>query len=325
MHVIEISKPGGPEVLKMSTRPQPTPNAHEIVIKVAYAGVNRPDCLQRAGLYAPPKDASDLLGLEVSGEIIACGREAKFWKIGDKVCALSAGGGYAEYVSVHESHALPVPQGMSLLEAAALPENYFTVWSNLFERGRLKKGEHVLIHGGSSGIGTTAIQMAKAFGAIVHTTVGSKRKADACHALGADYIYNYKTQDFVQETMQNTENKGVDVVLDMVGGDYIAKNYQVAALEGRIVQIAFLNGSKVTLDMRHVMMKRLTHTGSTLRPQSIQAKAKIARALEKNIWPLLATKQIKPLIDVVFPLAEAEKAHEMMEKSSHIGKIMLKL
>jgi NADPH:quinone reductase len=325
MRVIEITAAGGPDVLKQNTREKPKLSPRDILIKVAYAGVNRPDCLQRAGQYAPPPGASDLPGLEVSGEVVATGRDAKFWNVGDKVCALTAGGGYAEYVSVHESNALKIPENLSLLEAAALPENYFTVWSNLFERGKLKKGECVLIHGGSSGIGTTAIQMAKAFGAIVYTTVGTKEKKEACLALGADFVYNYRTQDFVQEILQETQNKGVEVILDMVGGDYIAKNHQVAALEGRIVQIAFLEGGKVTFDFRPLMMKRLTHTGSTLRPQSIQAKASIARALEKHIWPLLTSHTIKPLIDTVFPLEEAAKAHAIMEKSHHIGKIMLKV
>lgn len=325
MRVIEITKPGGPEVLQLAMREKPKLNPQEIVIKVAFAGVNRPDCLQRAGLYAPPKTASDLPGLEVAGEITAVGEGVDPSLIGQKRCALTAGGGYAEYVSVHVSNALPIPEGLSLLEAAALPENYFTVWSNLILRGQLKKNEHVLIHGGSSGIGTTAIQMAKAYGAIVHTTVGSQAKIDACRALGADFIYNYKTQDFVAEAMKNTQNQGIDVTLDMVGGDYIAKNHMIAALEGRIVQIAFLQGSSQALDFRHLMMKRLTHTGSTLRPQSLEAKAKIAQDLQKHIWPLLANKTIKPLIDKVFPLEEAAQAHRYMESSAHIGKIMLRV
>jgi NADPH:quinone reductase len=320
MRAVEITTPGGPDVLKLATRPLPVLKAGEILIRVEYSGVNRPDCLQRAGNYAPPKDASDLPGLEVAGEVAVS--NSPLHKVGDKVTALTAGGGYAEFVAVHGSHALKIPAGLSMLEAAALPENYFTVWVNLFKHGALKKGETLLIHGGSSGIGTTAIQIAKAFGATVIVTAGSQTKLDACLKLGADHAINYKSEDFVTRVK---ELGGADVILDMVGGSYINKNYQVANDCGRIVQIAFLESPKGDVDFRMLMMKRLVHTGSTLRPRSIEEKAEIAQALEKHVWGLLENKTIAPLIDHVFKLEEANLAHAMMEQSNHIGKIMLKI
>ena len=325
MNVVEISAPGGPEVLKWAERPLPVLESDEILIKVAAAGVNRPDVMQRLGIYPPPPGASDLPGLEVSGEVVALGTNVTTYKIGDKVCALTAGGGYAEYVKVFAGHALPMPQGLSMIEAAALPETFFTVWTNVFERGGLKSGESFLVHGGTSGIGTTAIQLAKAFGASVFTTVGSAEKAAACVKLGADLAINYNDTDFVEAIKTFTHGKGVDVILDMVGGDYTGRNYFAAAIEGRIVQIAFMKGPKVSVDLRPLMMKRLHHTGSTLRPRSNAEKAAIALALFKNVWPLLEAGQCKPLIDSVFPLKDATKAHERMETSQHMGKIVLEV
>jgi NADPH:quinone reductase len=300
-----------------------TPGEGDILIRVAHAGVNRPDVLQRAGGYPPPKGASDLPGLEVSGEVVATGPGMARHAIGAKVCALTAGGGYAEYVAVHGSNALPVPHGLSLEEAAALPETYFTVWTNVFDRGGLRAGETLLVHGGTSGIGTTAIQLAKAFGARVITTAGGPSKVAACRALGADLAIDYRTEDFVERAKAFTDGKGVDLVLDMVGGSYVQRNYAVAADRGRIVQIAFLEGAKVELDLRPLMMKRLVHTGSTLRPRTVQEKAAIAGALEQTVWPLLAAGAVKPVIHARYPLGEAEKAHALMEASSHVGKIML--
>jgi NADPH2:quinone reductase len=325
MRAIAISHYGAPEVLKPVEFEKPVVKSNEVLIKVSYAGVNRPDCLQRSGAYMPPKDASPLPGLEVAGEIVAVGKAAKGFTIGQKVCALTAGGGYAEYVAVDYGSVLPIPKGLSELEAAALPENYFTVWYNVFMRGKLKKGETLLIHGGSSGIGTTALQLAKAFGVRVFVTVGNEKKGEACLKLGADGYINYKTHDFLVEAMRLTENKGVDVILDMVGGDYIERNYKLAKDKGRIIQIAFLKEPKVLVDFRLLMMKRLTHTGSTLRPRTFKEKREIARSLYKNVWELLESKAVKPLIEVVLPLEEAAKAHQLMEESQHIGKIMLKL
>jgi NADPH2:quinone reductase len=323
MRAAEITTPGGPEVLKPCTRPVPQPAAQEVLIKVEVAGINRPDALQRAGAYPPPPGASDLPGLEVSGTIAAMGADVTRWNAGDAVCALTAGGGYAEYVAVHADHALPVPQGLSMVEAAGLPETCFTVWHNVFERGALQPGETLLVHGGSSGIGTTAIQIAKALGSTVYVTAGNAEKCAACTALGADLAINYKEQDFVEIIQTETQRRGVNVILDMVGGDYIAKNHRIAAEDGRIVQIAFLKGSKAEIDFTRLMIKRLTHTGSTLRPRSDAVKAGIARALEEKVWPLVSAGQVKPQIHATFPLEDAAAGHALMESSAHIGKIML--
>ena len=323
MKAIAITKPGGPEVLKLEEIAAPTPGPGEILIKVEAAGVNRPDTIQRMGFYAPPPGSPDTPGLEVAGTVVALGDNANQWKIGDRVCALVGGGGYAEYCVAHESHALPIPHGFNAIEAAGLPETFFTVWTNVFERGALKGGESLLIHGGSSGIGTTAIQLAHIFGSRVFVTAGSPEKCAACLELGAEAAVNYKTQDFVAEVKALTEKRGVDVILDMVGGDYIPRNIEAAARDGRIVSIAFLNGSTAEVNFMPVMLKRLTLTGSTLRPRSIAEKASIAAALKEKVWPLMDAGRVKPLIDATFPLAEADKAHALMEKSSHIGKIIL--
>ena len=323
MTAIEITKPGGPEVLVPAERPVPVPKADEVLIKVAAAGVNRPDVLQRLGQYPVPAGASDLPGLEIAGEIVAMGADAKRFKIGDKVMTLTAGGGYAQYCVAHESHPMHIPSGFSMQEAGATAETLMTVWHNVFERGQLKQGETLLIHGGSSGIGTMAIQLAKAFGAKVIVTVGSQEKADACVKLGADKAINYKTEDWAKETMAATGGKGADVILDMVGGDYIDKNYDVAAVEGRIVQIAFLQGQKATVNFAKLMMKRLHHTGSTLRPRSNADKGAMVAAIEAKVLPLLAAGKVKPLIDSQFPLEKAADAHARMESSHHVGKIVL--
>ena len=323
MSAIAISTPGGPEVLKAELRPVPKPRSGEILIKVAAAGVNRPDVFQRSGAYPPPPGASDLPGLEVAGEIVALGEGARRFAIGDGVCALVPGGGYAPYVATPEPQALPVPAGLSMIEAAALPENYFTVWVNVFDHGRLVEGETLLIHGGTSGIGTTAIQLGKAFGARVLATAGSASKCDAMLALGADRAIDYRTEDFVAVTKAETQGRGADVILDMVGGSYIQRNYAAAADRGRIVQIAFLGGPKAEIDFTPLMVKRLIHTGSTLRPRTIDEKAAIAAALEEKVWPLLAAGRVRPLIDRTLPLAEAAEAHRLMERGGHIGKIML--
>ena len=323
MTAIVISKPGGPEVLVPEQRPVPKPGPNEILIKVEAAGVNRPDVLQRMGLYPVPPGASDLPGLEVAGEVVALGEGVTKRKIGDKVMSLVAGGGYAEYCLTHESHAMSVPKGFSMTEAGAVAETLMTVWHNVFERGGLKPGETLLIHGGSSGIGTMAIQMAKAHGAKVFVTVGGQDKVDACLKLGADAAINYKTEDFVARTKALTDGVGVDVILDMVGGDYIDRNYEAAAIEGRIVQIAFLGGSKATPNFAKLMMKRLHHTGSTLRPRTVADKAAMVSAIEAKAMPWLAEGRVKPLMDSTFPLKEASKAHARMESSQHIGKIVL--
>ena len=323
MTVIAISRPGGPEVLVPELRPLPKPGDTEILIRVAAAGVNRPDVFQRAGSYPPPKGASDLPGLEVSGEVAAIGADVSRWKVGDKVCALTPGGGYAQYALVDASNTLPLPAGLDMIEAAAVPETFFTVWHNVFQRGHLTEGETLLIHGGSSGIGTTAIMLAKAFGAIVIVTAGSPEKCAACRKLGADIAIDYKADDWAPAVKEVTGGRGPDVILDMVGGSYIAKNYDVVAFDGRIVNIAFLEGSKVEIDFVRLMVKRLTHTGSTLRAQATSAKAAIARAVEEKVWPLLAAGRCRPLIHTTFPLAEAARAHALMETSAHIGKIVL--
>lgn len=322
MRVIEISRPGGPEVLVPADRPVPVPGAGEVVIRVAFAGVNRPDALQRAGAYAPPAGASDLPGLEASGVVVAVGAGVARWSVGDAVCALLPGGGYAEYVACPAAHALPVPAGMGLREAACLPETFFTVWTNVFERGGLEAGERFLVHGGTSGIGTTAIQLAAARGARVFATAGSEAKCAACLTLGAERAINHRTQDFVAELQAEG---GADVILDMVGGDYLPRNLRALAEDGRLVQIAFLQGSKVEVNFAPLMTRRLTITGSTLRPQSLAAKARIAAALEAEVWPLLAAGRIAPVIDAEFPLVEAAAAHAHLEAGQHIGKIVLKV
>jgi putative PIG3 family NAD(P)H quinone oxidoreductase len=323
MTAIGIRAPGGPEVLVPEERPVPDAAAGEVLVKVAAAGVNRPDVMQRQGLYPPPKGASDIPGLEIAGEVVKLGPGVKRWKLGDCVTALVAGGGYAEFCPVHESNALPLPPKLAVVEAAAIPETFFTVWHNVFERGALKAGETMLIHGGSSGIGTTAIMLAKAFGAKVITTAGSQEKCDACRKLGADRAINYKTEDFVPLTKEATGGKGADLIIDMVGGEYIERNYEAAAVEGRIVQIAFQGNPKATVDFRRIMLKRLTHTGSTLRSRSVTEKAAIARAVEDKVWPLVAAGKVRPVIFRTFPLREAAAAHALMESSAHIGKIVL--
>jgi len=324
MTVIGISKPGGPEVLLPETRSVPAPGPGEILIKVMAAGVNRPDVAQRSGSYPPPPGASDLPGLEVAGEVAAVGPGVTRHKPGDKVMSLVAGGGYAQYCIAQDAQAMTVPPSLSMIEAAAIPETLMTVWHNVFERGALRAGETLLIHGGSSGIGTMAIQLAKAFGANVIVTVGSKEKADACLKLGADRAINYKTEDFVTETKSATDGAGANVILDMVGGDYIERNYEVAAVEGRVVQIAFLAGTpKASANFAKLMVKRLHHTGSTLRPRSNADKAAMVAAIEAKVMPLLREGRIKPLMDSTFPLEKAADAHRRMETSEHIGKIVL--
>jgi NADPH:quinone reductase len=325
MTVIAIKAPGGPDMLVPEQRPVPQPGAGEVLVKVAAAGVNRPDVMQRKGQYPPPKGATDIPGLEIAGQIVAVGGGVTRWKAGDQVMALVVGGGYAQYCLAHESHALPVPAGLTLVEAAAIPETLFTVWHNVFERGRLKAGETLLVHGGASGIGTTAIQLAKTFGARVIATAGSDEKCAACRQIGADATVNYKTQDFVATTKSATDGKGADVILDMVGGDYIDRNYDAAALEGRVVQIAVQAGAKAMVDVRRIMLKRLTHTGSTLRARTVEDKAAIARAVELHVLPLIERRAVRPLIDSTFPLAEASAAHARMEAGAHIGKIVLAL
>jgi len=322
MRAIEISEPGGPEVLKPTERPIPEPRHGEVVIKVAFAGVNRPDALQRAGSYRPPASASDLPGLEAAGEVAAIGDGVTGWAIGDQVCALLPGGGYAEYVATPAAHALPVPKGMDLRRAACLPETFFTVWSNVFMRGGLKAGEAFLVHGGSSGIGTTAIQLASVFGARVFTTAGSDEKCAVCTDLGAERAINYRDEDFVEVVKAEG---GIDLILDMVGGSYLPRNVKALKDDGRLVQIAFLQGPKVELNFAQVMMRRLTITGSTLRPQSDAAKARIAEALLANVWPLLDAGRVAPVMDQEFALVDASEAHTRMEAGDHIGKIVLRV
>jgi NADPH2:quinone reductase len=306
-------------------RPVPPLGEHEVLVRVAAAGVNRPDVMQRKGLYPPPPGATDIPGLEIAGEVVALGPRVERWKIGDQVMGLVVGGGYAQFCPLHERHALPIPATLSLVEAAALPETTFTVWHNVFERGALKAGETLLVHGGSSGIGTIAIGLAKANGARVITTAGTGEKCEACRRLGADVAVNYKEEDFVAATKAATNGRGADVILDMVGGDYIERNYEAAAVEGRVVQIAFAGSPKATVDFRRIMLKRLTHTGSTLRARSIEDKAAIARAVEQHVLPLIAAGRLKPVIDSTFALDQAALAHARMESSVHIGKIVLTL
>ncbi|MGN6461528.1 MAG: NAD(P)H-quinone oxidoreductase [Pseudolabrys sp.] len=325
MTAIAIPAPGGPEVLVPQEIAVPQPGAGEILVKVAAAGVNRPDVAQRRGGYPPPKGAPDTPGLEIAGEVVALGSGVTRWKLGDKVMALVVGGGYAEYCLAYENHALPIPAGLSMVEAAAIPETFVTVWHNGFERGALNRGETLLVHGGTSGIGTVAIQLAKQFGARVITTAGSAEKCDAARKLGADVAVNYKTEDFVAATKTATDGKGAEVILDMVGGDYIERNYEAAGVEGRIVQIAFQGSPKATVDFRRIMLKRLHHTGSTLRSRSVADKGAIAKAIEQHVLPLIAAGTVKPIMDSTFPLREAAAAHARMESSAHIGKIVLTL
>jgi len=323
MKAVEISRPGGPDVLLSCQRPLPVPAAGEVLVAVEAAGVNRPDVLQRQGSYAPPPGASNLPGLEIAGRIAALGEGTSDWRVGDAVCALVAGGGYAEYCVVPAPQCLPLPKAFDMVRAAALPETYFTVWTNVFDRGRLKAGEAFLVHGGSSGIGTTAIQLAHAFGARVFATAGDAEKCAACRRLGADVAIDYRREDFVDVVSKATEGRGVDVILDMVGGDYIARNLKILALEGRLVQIAFLKGSSAELNLLPLMLKRQTVTGSTLRPRTVAEKGAIARALHANVWPLLESGRVAPVIHATFPLARAADAHRLMESSAHIGKIVL--
>jgi NADPH2:quinone reductase len=325
MNFVDHGQGGTPEVLVPAQCAVPQPAQGEVLVRVAYAGVNRPDCLQRSGRYPPPAGASPIVGLEVSGEVVALGEGVTQWKLGDKLCALTNGGAYAEYVAVPQGQALPIPKGYDMLQAAALPENFFTVWTNVFQRGKLQKGETFLVHGGSSGIGLTAIQLAHAFGARVFCTVGNDDKAKACRDVGADLAINYRTQDFVEAVLAQTQKQGVNMVLDMVGGGYIQRNLQVLAPDGRLVQIAFLQPSKVEVDWVSLMAKRLTFTGSTLRPRTAADKAQMARELNQHVWPLLESGSVKPVIYKVFDLAQAAQAHALMESSEHIGKIMLKV
>lgn len=323
MAYIRLDGFGGPEVLKPDTMPVPQPDAGEVLVKVAAAGVNRPDVLQRMGGYNPPPGASPVPGLEIAGEVVAVGSGCRRFKLGDQVCALVNGGGYAEYCIAPEPQALPVPKGLTMAEAGAVPETFFTVWTNVFDRGRLQPGETLLIHGGSSGIGTTAIQLAREFGSRVICTVGSDDKAKACEELGAERAINYRTEDFVAVAKDLTGGKGVDVILDMVGGSYVPRNIRALAVEGRMVQIAWLGGSKIEADFMMLMIKRLSWTGSTLRPRSVDEKGEIARALEAKVWPLIEAGKVKPVMFKRFPLAEAAEAHRLMESSAHIGKIVL--
>jgi NADPH2:quinone reductase len=325
MRFIEHGAGGPAECMQVASRERPSPVANEVLIEVAYAGVNRPDVLQRSGSYPPPKGASPYLGLEVSGRIAALGENVTRWQVGDEVCALVPGGGYAQYCVTDASHCLPIPRGLSLQQAAALPETYFTVWTNVFERGRLREGETLLVHGGSSGIGLTAVQLAHAAGARVFVTVGSAAKAQACVAAGAERAINYREEDFVDAVAELTDGRGVDMILDMVGGDYIERNLMVLALEGRLVQIAFLEGSRVTIDAMPIMLKRLTFTGSTLRARSVEQKAAIATALQERVWPMLEAGRARPVIHSVLPFDQVRQAHTLMESSAHIGKIVLNL
>ncbi len=325
MRQVVCTAPGGPDVLALGTGPVPVPRAGEVLIEVAYAGVNRPDCLQRAGAYPPPPDASPILGLEVAGRVVARGAGVAEPALGATVCALVPGGGYAEYCTAPAAWCLPIPTGVSVGDAAGLPETHFTVWNNVFDRGRLEAGETLLVHGGTSGIGLTAIQLAKRFGATVIATAGSPEKVAFCRSIGADHAIDYRTQDFVDEVARITGKRGVDVILDMVGGDYIARNLRCLALEGRLVMIAFLQGGRAEIDFRHVMMRRLTITGSTLRASPFERKAALARSLRDKVWPLYAEGQLRVVTHATFPLAEAARAHALMESSAHVGKIVLRV
>ena len=325
MKVVEISSFGPPDVLKLAERPDPVAGPGEVLIAVAAAGVNRPDVIQRLGKYPPPPGASDLPGLEVAGTIVALGPGVSGFAVGDEVCALVAGGGYAERANVPQEQCLPIPRGLSMIEAAAIPETYFTVWTNVFERGELTRGESILIHGGTSGIGTTAIQLAHAFGAHVLTTAGSDQKCEATLKLGAAHAWNYQAIDWVAAAKAATNGRGVDVVLDIVGGDYIARNLEALAVEGRLIQIAFLKSAKAELDFSVMMRKRLWFTGSTLRPRTPAQKGMIAKQLHQRVWPLLEARTVRPIIHQVFPLAQADDAHRLMEAGTHIGKIVLEV
>ena len=325
MRYIEHGTGGAPEVMHPGQTAAPQAGPGDVLIKVAYAGVNRPDCLQRSGRYPPPLGASPILGLEASGHVVAVGEGVTQWRIGDAVCGLANGGAYAEYVAIPQGQVLPVPKGLSLLQAAALPENYFTVWTNVFQRGRLQSGETFLVHGGSSGIGLTAIQLAKAFGARVLWTVGNADKVEACLKAGADVAINYRTQDFVDEALAATAQQGVNIILDMVGGDYMQRNLKALSVDGRLVQIAFLQPSKTEVDWIGLMVKRLTFTGSTLRPRSLADKAQMAAELKQNVWPMMEQGKCLPVIHQVFDLDQAAQAHALMESSTHIGKFMLKV
>lgn len=325
MQAVEITRPGGPEVLELRTRPVPRARAGEVLIEAAAAGVNRPDCLQRAGGYAPPPGASDLPGLEVAGTIVSIGEGVTQWKVGDSVCALTPGGGYAEFCLSPAGQCLPVPRGLTLIEAASLPETFFTVWINVFDRARLAPGETLLVQGGSSGIGVTAIQMARAFGHRVFATAGSAEKCAACAQLGAERAINYRSEDFVEVVKQLTSGKGADVILDMVGGDYVPRELKCLATDGRLSIIAFLGGSRATFDMSDILFRRLTITGSTLRPRSVEYKTEVAQALRARVWPLIEAGRIRPVLYRTFALAEASQAHALMESSVHVGKIVLEV
>jgi len=324
MTVIQARQPGGPDVLEPIVRSVPMPAAGEVLVKVAAAGVNRPDLMQRQGKYPPPQGASDVLGLELSGVIVAVGASVSRWRAGDRVTALVAGGGYAEFAAVPEPQCLPVPRGLSMEEAAALPETFFTVWTNVFDRGRLAAGESLLVHGGASGIGTAAIQLARARGARVFATAGSREKCLACERLGAERAINYREDDFVATLLDVTRGQGVDVVLDMVGGDYVSRNLEVLAMDGRLLQIAFLHGPHADVNLSPLMRKRITFTGSTLRPRTVEEKGAIARALEREVWPLIESGEVRPVLHAVFPLAEAAIAHAELEAGQHVGKIVLR-
>lgn len=325
MKAVEISAFGAPDVLRIVERPDPVAGTGEILIRVEAAGVNRPDVVQRMGKYPPPPGASDLPGLEVAGTVAALGEGVIGWAVGDPICALVAGGGYAELAAVPQEQCLPMPKGLTAIQAAGIPETFFTVWTNVFQRGKLHAGESILIHGGSSGIGTTAIQLAKAFGATVLATAGSDDKCEAIRTLGADHAFNYRTQDWVAEGKRVTDGHGVDLILDIVGGDYIPRNLDLLAIEGRLVQIAFLKSAKAEVDFSMLMRKRLTMTGSTLRPRSPAEKGVIARELRQHVWPLLERGTVAPVIHQVFPLAEAAAAHRLMEESAHVGKLILSI
>ena len=323
MTAVEIAHPGGPEVLRPVTRPTPALGSRDVLIAVAAAGLNRPDLMQRQGRYAPPPGASDIPGLEVAGRVVARGKDVEEWQEGDAVCALVAGGGYAEYCAAPAPQCLPVPKGLDFVQAAALPETVFTVWTNVFERGRLSAGETLLVHGGASGIGTTAIQMARARGVRVFATAGTREKCAACEKLGAERAIDYAREDFVAVVAELTAGRGVDVVLDMVGGDYLPRNLASLATDGRLVQIAFLKGPRAEIDLMTVMHRRLTLTGSTLRPRSIEEKGQIARAVRENVWPLIEKGDVRPVLHATFPLAAAAEAHRALEAGRHVGKIVL--
>ena len=325
MRYIEVTKAGPPDAMTVAEGPRPEPRAGEVLIEVAYAGVNRPDCAQRAGTYPPPPDASPVLGLEVAGRVVARGAGVTSWNVGDEVCALTPGGGYAEYCATPAAWCLPIPRDWTLEQAAGVPENYFTVWNNVFDRGRLSRGEWFLVHGGTSGIGLAAIQLARAFGAKVVTTAGSPEKTAFCLQMGADFAIDYRQQDFAEELRRITEKRGVDLILDMVGGDYIERNLKCLAVEGRLCQIAFLAGSRVECDWRFIMLKRLTVTGSTLRASPPERKAMLARELREKVWPLMERGEVRSVIHATFDLADAARAHALMESSRHIGKIMLRV